>query len=180
MGDIGAVEAGDRVTDRAVEADTLGAIGMTVELPTRRRRSRMVAKQEARLAGSRAAAKLAAMGHYKSNCPYARAVPEQTLLLAKHLALDLNFVHAAGGCVHAFPIRQPQLRGVTPAGQCVSAFRHYNVGVANSGRAAEEERSTAQFTTTSTTVAPLRSSLAACYCLKRAVDRDHDTLVASE
>ena len=67
MGDIGAAEA----EDLAVEADALGAIGMTVELPTRRRRSRMVAKQEARLAGSRAAAKLAAMGHYKSNCPYA-------------------------------------------------------------------------------------------------------------
>jgi hypothetical protein len=69
MGDIGAVEAGDR----AVEADALGAIGMTVELPTRRRRSRMVAKQEARarLAGSRAAAKVAAMGPFKSKSPYA-------------------------------------------------------------------------------------------------------------
>jgi hypothetical protein len=65
MGDIGAVEA----EDLAVEADALGAIGMTVELPTRRRRSRMVAKQEAKLAGSRAVAKLAAMGITSPTAP---------------------------------------------------------------------------------------------------------------
>ena len=56
MGVVGAVEA----ADRTVAAGATGAMDMTVMLLTRRRRSRMVARQEAKLAGSRGVAKLAA------------------------------------------------------------------------------------------------------------------------